>query len=202
MFLNKTPCNLRYMLFECLGDNIAMTLQKEEIASQAKLAQRGDSGALARLCEFYYPLILSFMHFRVHPDCAEDLTSIVFTRIVKGITSLQGNFNGFIYKISRNVVIDHYRYNGKRSYVEYEDGVTVDLSEPKYGTISMFNVDMDLKTILDSLDEVARELIVLRFIQGCTSDEVSEIMGIKPGTVRAMQARILSKLRDSYRREV
>jgi len=179
-----------------------MALQKDEIDGQSQSASRGDANALAKLCEYYYPLILSFMHYRVHPDCAEDLTSIVFCRIVKSIANLTGNFNGWIYKIARNVIIDHYRYNGKRSYVEYEDGVTVDFEEPSYGTISLFNVTMDLQTILEKLNDTERELLVLRFIQGFSSKEVSEIMGITAVNVRAMQARLLTRLRENYMKEV
>ena len=61
--------------------------------------------------------------------------------------------------------------------MEYEDGVTKDIGIPSYGTVSLFNMNFDLHEILDTLDEVQRELLVLRFIQGCTSEEVAEVMG-------------------------
>ena len=179
-----------------------MVLDKNKIDSDALLAAESDSDALARLCEHYYPLILSFMHYRVHPDCAEDMTSIVFCRVVQSIVRLKGSFNSWIYTIARNVVIDHYRYNGKRSYVVYEDGVTQNIGTSNYGVISMFNTEMDLQEILNCLDEKDRELLVLRFIQGCSSDEVAAIMDLKPGTVRAIQARLLNRLRTYYKKEV
>ncbi|MBT8249819.1 MAG: RNA polymerase subunit sigma, partial [Acidimicrobiia bacterium] len=48
---------------------------------------------------------------------------------------------------------------------------------------------------LDVLTDIEREVIVLRIIAELGTDEVATVVGKKPGTVRVIQSRAMSKLR-------
>ena len=47
---------------------------------------------------------------------------------------------------------------------------------------------------LSVLDDRAKEIIVLRYFEGLSADEVADRLGISPGNVRTIQSRALDKM--------
>ncbi len=155
-------------------------------------ARRGDADALARLCEEYYPRIVSFMHYRTDPASAEDLAGEVFVRVIRNIRKQNGSFRAWLYRIARNVVIDHMRYEDVRETVAMNEGSTRTTSArgPRAA-----DRRMDLRSAMGQLTDDQRELLVLKFVQGLSNDEIVETTGRTRGAVRALQFRALSALR-------
>jgi len=58
---------------------------------------------------------------------------------------------------------------------------------------------LEKRRLLDNiarLPEAQRQLILLKFIDGADNEEVSRVMGKRPGAVRALQMRALAGLRQ------
>jgi RNA polymerase sigma-70 factor, ECF subfamily len=155
-------------------------------------ARRGDADALAQLCAEYYPRIVSFMHYRTDPAAAQDLAGEVFVRVIRNIGKQSGSFPAWLYRIARSVVIDHMRYEEVRETIamnenEHEDGSA---RGPQAA-----DRRLDLRAAMAQLTDDQRELLVLKFVQGLSNDELVETTGRSRGAVRALQFRALSALR-------
>lgn len=87
-------------------------------ADLVKRAQGGDVDAVGELYDRHHESIFRYVQSRVYDrDLAEDLTGEIFTRMV---TSLPGYrlrgipFRAWLYRIARNLVVDHYRKESGR----------------------------------------------------------------------------------------
>src|SRR5581483_4636796 len=75
-------------------------------------AKAGDQAALSEIYTLYFKKIYRFIFFRVgHKQVAEDLAEEVFLKAFTKLGSLDNDqsFTGWLYQISRNLVIDYYR---------------------------------------------------------------------------------------------
>ena len=52
---------------------------------------------------------------------------------------------------------------------------------------------------LAALPRRQRSVLVLRYYEGLTDDEIAEILGARPGTVRSLISRALASLRETAR---
>lgn len=74
-----------------------------------KKARKLDEEALGVLTREYYPRIFRFFYYRTKTkEDAEDLTSEVFVKVVGAIRKQKGNFEAWLFKIARNLLIDYY----------------------------------------------------------------------------------------------
>lgn len=187
----------------CVTKNtfIRLNNMKEENTEEFDLeailekAREYDREALARICEHFYPKVLKFMHYRVGPSQAEDLTGEVFLKVMKAIGTQNGKFEAWLFKIARNVIIDKVRYDRVRPEVEMPEDSEKWVTDGKDGT-GKIDAAMDIDYALARLNEEQRELLTMKFLLGLDNKEISEITGKNAGAVRAMQFRALSALRD------
>src|SRR5438270_4045147 len=97
----------------------AFTLQVDHKAEDALIAEaaRSDASAFAVLYERYYPRVYRYVFHRVGSrGDAEDITGLVFMKALEALPSYQPGRSGFapwLFRITRNSVVDHYR-KGKR----------------------------------------------------------------------------------------
>ena len=107
-------------------------------------------------------------------------------------------FSTWMYRIAVNVAITHYRSEGRR----IRD--TVPLEE--YGldiaaADALFDHDSDnmraLRQIINGLDELNRALILL-FLEGFSSEEIAEVVGISASNVSTRINRLKIKLQAEF----
>jgi RNA polymerase sigma-70 factor (ECF subfamily) len=129
-------------------------------------ARKGDADALAELCERYYPRILRYMRYRVNPATAEDLAGEVFVRVIREIETQDGSFKAWIYRIASNVVTDHYRYRNVRE----TEPMQMQVENPNATAPPVaIEREQDLRMAIDELTDDQEELILLKFIEGCST---------------------------------
>jgi len=163
-------------------------------------ARARDPEALAELCAIYYPRILKFVRYRMGPVEADDLTSEVFIKVMRAIDKQTGQFEPWLYRLTRNVVIDRVRYQRARPEAELDDTMQESLADdtpPQDSTAAR----VDLENALTKISEEHRDLLTLKFVQGLDNQEISEITGQNLNAIRVMQFRALKALRAVLEKE-
>jgi RNA polymerase sigma-70 factor (ECF subfamily) len=163
-------------------------------------AIRGDKGAFGLLYERHMDAIYRYVFFRVgSPADAEDLTEDVFVRAWEAIENFErgrkGSFMSWLYRIAHNLVIDHYRKRQPQSWSS-EQLAFEESRLPTVEEAAHHNQDvMRLAQAINKLEDVEQQVIVLRFIEGLSHEDVSTIIGKSEGASRVIQHRALVNLR-------
>ena len=161
--------------------------------------------AFARLYRMNYERVFRYCFRRLfNRHAAEDVTSTVFFRVMRTISTFEGNSNGFrnwLYRIATNAVNDHLKTAKKR--VE-----TIKNAAQEHGRGRAFATESDyelqkknlaVKQALLSLKPKYQTVITLRYFEKMKLIEIAEILGQNPATIRTQLARALSKLRKELR---
>src|ERR1700735_5250017 len=85
---------------------------RDALAGLLDKAKGGSEAAFAEIYDLYFKKIYRFIFFRVgHKETAEDLAEEVFLKAFSKISSVNepAAFEGWLYQIARNLVIDYYR---------------------------------------------------------------------------------------------
>ncbi|MEW5869673.1 MAG: RNA polymerase sigma factor [Chloroflexota bacterium] len=165
-----------------------------------KQARAGDAQAYGKLYELYAPRVLRFLfaHLDNRLD-AEDLTEEIFLRVWRALPGYREQgvpFGGFLFRVARNMLIDHYRHKRRRQpdldLVEerLEDGQ----ADPA-GTLQSDHERWEVHHMLRYLRRDYRTVLDLRFLADLSIEEIAIAMGKSPGAVRVLQHRALAALR-------
>jgi RNA polymerase sigma-70 factor (ECF subfamily) len=144
---------------------------------------------------------------------AEDLTQDVFVKLFQNLHSYRGDLTGFrtwLGRITRNLLIDYYRTNGKErrtvSYDSSDDHTKNILSSipskefnPEARTEIQERRDA-LRAMFRMLGPELREAVILRDECGLTYAEISKLLNIPVGTVKSRVSRGRIKLAHLMRR--
>jgi len=162
-----------------------------------RAAASGDVAALGHLYDELLAPIYRYIALRVRSrEDAEDLTQLVFERIVAGLPRYRPGsspFAAWVFRIARNAVIDHVRRERPTEQLApdhdlaYGDGVEA---------ISLRGEQIrELRRAIAYLTPDQQEAIVLRFVAGLSAEEAAQVMGRRAGTVRGLTFRAIGALR-------
>jgi RNA polymerase sigma-70 factor, ECF subfamily len=178
-----------------LTSNFAVPQDSEGLVKQAR---SGVEAALSELYDRYFIKIYRFIFFRVgHKETAEDLSEDVFVKAFASLHTLENDavFEGWLYQIARNKVIDYYR--SKKALVPIEE--VENTLEYETNIVDIVNLDFQQKTLIKFLKELTAEqqvVIKLKFFEDLTNQEISHILGKEEGAVRVIQHRAITKLKS------
>jgi RNA polymerase sigma-70 factor, ECF subfamily len=162
-------------------------------------AIRRDEDAFAILYDRYLDSIYRFMTFRVrNPADAEDLTGQVFLRAWQAIDAYKPTgrpFSAWLYRIAHNLVIDHFR--AARPTLDLPDETLAPAGFAEPAVVLDQTLAMDgFQGALQQLSPDQQQVIILRFIEGLSCEDVADAIGKSSGAVRVIQHRALAKLRQ------
>jgi RNA polymerase sigma-70 factor (ECF subfamily) len=174
--------------------------QDQEINQLIEKAQNGDADSFGLIYEQYAEIIFRFTYSQLsNYQDAEDLTEEIFLRIWRSLPTYQQKgvpFVAYIFRIARNALIDHYRQAAhSRNQVPFEEELVGHaVFEPEQQ--AALNTDqMEIRAHLQELREDYRNVLILRFFSGLTTEETAEALGKSPGAVRVLQHRALASLK-------
>jgi len=140
---------------------------------------------------------------------AQDLTQDVFLRVFRALGSFrstEGSFTTWLARLTRNLLIDHYRRTRMERATESIEDQTSALEE---NTAAMARTDGMLagreasellQAALQKLSPELRETVILRDLQEMEYREIAQVLNVPEGTVksrlnrgRAELARVLRK---------
>jgi RNA polymerase sigma-70 factor (ECF subfamily) len=167
-----------------------------------QLAQAGETEAFGTLYEQYAALVFRFLYAQL-PDRfdAEDLTADVFMRAWRSLPRYRERgypFSAYLFRIARNVLIDHQRRAGRVETLseDYAEMLISEEGTPDERLLARLERQA-LQRTLSGLREDYRTVLVLRFISELSPEETAQAMGRSPGSVRVLQHRALQALRKS-----
>lgn len=152
-----------------------------------------DTADFETLYREYRPKVAGYIHNHVNdPEDAEDLCSEVFRKAWEHLDAQnRTGFSSYIYTITRNTVVDYFRTRRQTA------PLTEDLSVPDTMGDKLLREETlsELASALKQLPEAQRELIVLRYYENRSLQDISEIMSQSYGVTKRMHQAALTALR-------
>ena len=146
----------------------------------------------------YYSKVMGYIHSRIRSRAdAEDLCSDVFEKVQRKLPdfdSAKASVSTWIFTITRNTVIDHYRRSKPTGELDENLSDDTELDEGLLNSETL----SELAGALRALPEELRDIIVLRYYDGKPLTEVAEIMGLSYGAVKLRHQSALAKLRMAF----
>ena len=175
-----------------------MSIDNKAIDRLVAAAQSGDPDAFGSLFDRYYVPVYRFVAARIgRPSDAEDLAQLVFVKALEALPRYEARgvpFGGWLFRLARNVVIDHVRTLREHSPLDIVAEQTSEDAGPD--DLAMLRQEMDsVAHALRRLTPEQREAIELRFFAGLSAKEAAVAMGRQEGTIRGLQFRAIAALR-------
>lgn len=165
-------------------------------------AQRGDTHAFGDLYESHAPAIFRYLfaHLDSQMD-AEDLTGEVFLKAWQSLPKYIERgvpFLAFLFRIARNVLVDHYRQNN-RLEPKAPDDMDGYKAEGNLEPVDVVGSQIEHQRILRILNRLRpdyQSVLTLRFISELSPEETAQVMKRSVGAIRVLQHRALTALRQ------
>lgn len=174
---------------------------------------RVDVAAFGELYDFYLPRIHGFIARRLGDRAAaEDVTAMTFERALQSVRRddfRNDAFGAWLYRVAANAVVDHVRRTrhtvpmGRRS----TDAPGGDAPEERFAderAERAFGAALDrdeLRRALARLSDDHRRLLVLRYLDGLTTEEQCAVLGCSAATLAVRHHRALRSLRAALAME-
>ncbi|RYV51689.1 RNA polymerase sigma factor [Pengzhenrongella frigida] len=161
-------------------------------------ARVGSAEAFTLLYEDLVRPVAAYLRGRGVAD-VEDVTSEVFVAVLTGVRGFDGDqahFRSWVFTIAHRRVVDGWRRGGRRpTPVPYEPADDA-RSAPSAESDALAALGEErVQALLGELSPDQRDVLVLRIVGDLTVDQVSDVVGKKPGAVKALQRRGLATLR-------
>ncbi|HML24206.1 MAG TPA: RNA polymerase sigma factor [Aggregatilinea sp.] len=161
-------------------------------------AQQGDREAFRMLYGLYVDKVYNRVRSRVPFQYAEDVTQDVFIAVIRSLDSYQhrSRFNTWLYTIVNRQIADFYR-----RYRDRPD-VSVDLDTDDWLDAALVYDPEDtedwplLQVAFHALPEHYQEVILLRFADGLSFEEIAQERGQSLEAVKSLYRRAIQAIRE------
>jgi RNA polymerase sigma-70 factor (ECF subfamily) len=180
-------------------DNASERLENNDIIVQAQTSYN----AFALLFRRHYDAIFKYcVHRLFDRHLAEDITSLVFLKVVEKFHSFDGSerqFHNWLYKIATNVINEHLRKSARQQEAlkifQEQSNIKNNDSEDYTTRLAI------LKQALLTLKPRYQTIITLRFFENLKLVEIAEVLGSNEGTIRSQLSRALARLRKKLAKD-
>ncbi|MGA2773726.1 MAG: sigma-70 family RNA polymerase sigma factor [Bryobacteraceae bacterium] len=165
-------------------------------------AQAGDLAAFELLMWQYERLVLvTALRLLGVLEDAQDASQEVFLRLYRNLNKVgtSGNLSGWLYRVTVNVCHDAHRKRRVSAPVEDAAGLPALGADPQRTAIETER-RRALEMSLRMLPEKERAVLVLRDLEGLSTEEVARVLGTTEATVRSQISKARVKVRDFLER--
>lgn len=160
-------------------------------------AQANAPWAFRRLFEDLSPAVVGYLRLRGARD-PEDVTSEAFLSVFRNLSTFSGGetaFRSWVFTIVHRRLTDERRRAGRQVPTDHLEGVEFDIGgDVEQEALGQLGSEW-VSEVLADLSADQRDVLLLRVVGDLPVDEVAEILGKRPGAVRALQHRGLERLR-------
>ena len=173
----------------------SMTPEEEQLIKRAK---NGDSQAITQLYHAHAQMIYRYIAYRVPTTAdAEDITSEVFMRMLEGLPTyefMSVPFEAWLYRIATHRIADFFRKSSRqKTHIELHETLAGDEPMPEE-SIQKQQEFKRLRHALSYLNEEQQDVLILRFIENKSHEDVARILDKSQSAVRTIQHRALVRL--------
>lgn len=181
-----------------------MSDQNHDLTEEVALinAARTEPEAFGLLYERYVERIYNYIYIRVGgAGDAEDLTAKVFFKALRNIGGYRHMglpFSAWLYRIAHNLVANYYRDRTKVQEISIENLVVEDTnrsSAPEHMMETKQENDF-LMSLVNDLSSQKKELIILKYVQKLSNEEIGRIFGKTEGAIKSLYHRTLVELKE------
>jgi RNA polymerase sigma-70 factor (ECF subfamily) len=161
-----------------------------------RAAQKGEEAAVAALYQAYAEAIYRYIAYRVPIEEAEDLTAEVFVNMVEALPRYQiseAPFESWLYRIAGSRIADYHRHFTRHPTTELLES-TSDFSIMPEEQVQLDQENSELRTALAKLTQEQQDILLLRFVNHKSHEEVGHILNKSVSAVKTIQHRALTEL--------
>lgn len=148
--------------------------------------------------------IYRFIYFKIgKKDEASDLSSLVFLKtwehIQKNKISDNQTLRALVYKIARNVVVDYYRNRRPESLSLDDENNRIEVVDEEYNLETEIGVKGEYEKLMIKIMELKneyREILIMRFVNDLSLEEIADITGKKKINIRVLLHRAIKALKE------
>ncbi len=160
-------------------------------------AKRWDEEALVEVFDRYAPAIYRYVYRRVGDgQTAQDLMAETFHRLLDALRRGAGprtHLSAWLYRVAHNLVVDHYRRQPA------DPVVALDSVDPAGGALEeRVLIEREraarVRAALRQLTPLQQQVILLRYLEGMSLEDVAQVLERTVGSVKALQHRAIRSL--------
>lgn len=189
------------------------SVKREEEQLLVDRCRQGDRESFAQLMRLHERQIFNFTYRMLgDEEEAEDLTQDIFIAAFKGIRKFRGEakFSTWLYRIALNQTRNRIKYLSRRDFFakqnrraqhkeespwENPEFLADSAPTPEQWTLTK-SMAAQVQECLNQIPPQARQILVLRDVQGFSYEELSEMLSLNPGTVKSRLHRARSALQQ------
>ncbi|KPK38601.1 MAG: hypothetical protein AMJ65_12645 [Phycisphaerae bacterium SG8_4] len=146
-----------------------------------RAALKGDADSFGRLCERYYPALVAIAYSRLGDrDLAQDAAQETFFVAFRNISKLNSHehFSRWVARICRNIASDMAKARSREKALSIEDCRSLSKKD------SSEHDDVEIvRSIISELPVKTKEVILLRYYNQMSYEQISDVMGISQEAV-------------------
>ncbi|MFS1515310.1 RNA polymerase sigma factor [Bacillus sp. SCS-151] len=142
-------------------------------------------------------LFATILRMTKNPQDAQDLVQEVFIKVYHQLHKYdgQGSFSNWMYRVAINHCIDEFRKKHyKMKQVEINEGDLLNMNDPEVIFLKK-EKQRQLERLIETLQEDERMVILLRYVNELSYNEISELVDLPLSTVRNKLHRAKRKMR-------
>ena len=164
--------------------------------------ERTGLAAFEQIIRQYERLVLvTALRLMGNLDDAQDASQEVFLKLYKNLDKVEsaGNFSGWLYRVTVNVCHDLRRKRPAQALAEEAAGVAAGGPDPQQSTMEAERRRV-LTMSLRMLSEKERAALVLRDLEGLSTEEAARALGTSEATVRSQVSKARIKVKGFVER--
>ena len=167
---------------------------------------KGDVNAFEHLVHAYEKNVFNLaLRSLGNRQDAEDVTQEAFLKAYRSLSSYRGDskFSVWLYRIVSNLCLDQLRARQRRPVqsltVENDEGESeeLEISDEHFSPERLLDRKLTRESVqrgLASLPDDARQILLLRELQGLSYEEIGQTLDLEPGTVKSRIFRARKRL--------
>lgn len=161
-------------------------------------AQRGDQNAFGNIYHLFYKRIYRYCRINTgNVQLAEDICQETFLKAWKYLPNFSlykgGSFQAYLFRIARNLLIDQSR---KKKEIALDETEEIEVSSDLEEKASKQVQEQKLQMALLKLNDLERQVVILKYFEELSGAEIAKILGLNEGTIRVKTHRVLKKLKE------
>jgi RNA polymerase sigma-70 factor (ECF subfamily) len=171
-------------------------------AANLEAARSGDLAAFEMLMRQYQRLVLvTALRLMGNMPDAQDVSQEVFLKLYRNLRKMDGaqSIAGWLYRVTVNAVRDLERRKRPEAPIEFAENLPAGGIDPQQAA-TQAERRRALEMSLKMLPEKERAALVLRDLEGLSTEEVARVLGSSEATVRSQISKARVKVRGFVER--